>query len=122
MEDLRATGVTIAVSLCLALKAEALHLAERTPEALQAIREAEVLVERFGERWWSAELHRLRGVFLAAMGAEETQIEASFQAAISTAKEQKSVSLQKRAEATYAEYRHQKASGSGSRGIRLPLW
>jgi len=121
MEDLRAAGVTIAVSFWLALKAEVLHLAECTPEALQAIREAEVLVERFGERWWSAELHRLRGVFLAAMGAEETQIEASFQAAISTAKEQKSVSLQKRAEATYAEYRRQKANASGGRGIRLPL-
>ena len=32
--------------------------------------------------------------------------------AIKTAKEQKSVSLAKRAEATYAEYRRQKASGS----------
>jgi hypothetical protein len=56
-----------------------------------------------------------------AMGAEETQIEASFQAAIDTAKQQKSVSLEKRAEATHAEYRRQKASGSGGRGIRLRL-
>jgi predicted ATPase len=121
MQDLRATGVTIAVSLWLAQKAEALHLAERTPEALQAIREAEASVERFGERWWCAELHRLRGVFLAAMGADEAQIEASFCAAISTAKEQKSISLEKRAEATYAEYRRQKGSLSGGRGPRLPL-
>jgi hypothetical protein len=43
-------------------------------------------------------------------------------AAINTAKEQKSISLEKRAEATYAEYRRQKASGSGGRGFRLPLW
>jgi hypothetical protein len=41
--------------------------------------------------------------------------------AIRIAKEQKSVSLEKRAEATYAEYRRQKASGSGGRGFRLPL-
>jgi len=79
------------------------------------------LVERFENRYWSAELHRLRGVFLAAIGADETKIEASFQAAISTAKEQKSVSLEKRAEATYVEYRCQKASGSGGRGFQLPL-
>jgi hypothetical protein len=39
------------------------------------------------------------------------QIEASFCAAIRIAKEQKSISLQKRAEATYAEYHRQKASG-----------
>jgi hypothetical protein len=60
-------------------------------------------------------------VFLAAIGAEETEIEASFCEAIRTAKDQKSVSLQKRAETTYAEYRRQKASTSGGRGIRLPL-
>ena len=64
----------------------------------------------------------LHGVFLAAMGAEETQIEASFCAAIRIAKEQKSVSLEKRAEGTYAEYRRQKAGVLGGRGFRLPLW
>jgi hypothetical protein len=104
----------------LTLKAEALHLAGRTPEALEAINEAEALAERFENHDWSAELHRLRGVFLAAIGADETQIEASFSAAISTSKQQKSVSLEKRADATYAEYRRQKASGSGGRGFRLP--
>jgi hypothetical protein len=61
-------------------------------------------------------------VFLAAIGGEENQIEASFCEAIKIAKEQKSVSLAKRAEATYAEYRRQKASGSGGCGFRLPLW
>jgi hypothetical protein len=62
------------------------------------------------------------GVFLAAIGGEESQIEASFSEAIRVAKEQKSVSNEKLAEATYAEYRRQKASGSGGCGIRLPLW
>jgi hypothetical protein len=106
----------------LALKAEALHLADRTSEALEAIREAEKVVERSEERQWCAELHRLHGVFLAAVGGNEIQIEASFCAAIRIANEQKSVSLKKRAEGTYAEYRKQKASGSEGRGFRLPLW
>jgi adenylate cyclase len=105
----------------LAGKAEALHLANRTSEALEAIKQAEAMAEKSEERWWCAELHRLRGVFLAAIGADQKEIEASFQVAISTAKEQKSASLEKRAEATYAEYRRQKASGSGGRGLRLPL-
>jgi adenylate cyclase len=105
----------------LACKAEAFHLADRTSEALEAIKEAQAIAARSEERRWCAELHRLRGVFLAAMGAEESQIEASFCEAIRIAKEQKSVSLEKRAEATYAEYRRQKASGSGGRGFRLPL-
>ena len=106
----------------LALKAEALYLAHRASEALGTIGEAETLVERSGERWWYAELHRLRGVFLATIGAEKTQIEASFCEAIRIAKEQKSVSLAKRAEATYAEYRTQKARASSGRGFRVPLW
>ena len=41
--------------------------------------------------------------------------------AIRIAKEQKSVSLAKRAEATYAEYRRQKAGAPGERRFRLPL-
>jgi hypothetical protein len=92
----------------LTLKAEALHLAGRASESLEAIREAEALVERSEERWCSAELHRLRGLFLATLGADATEIEASFCEAIRIAKEQKSVFLANRAEATYAEYRREK--------------
>jgi serine/threonine protein kinase/predicted ATPase len=121
IKDYRATSRFGFLEFFLALKAEALHLADRTSEALEAITEAEALAERSEGRLWYAELHRLRGVFLAAIGANEAQIEASFCEAIRTAKEQKSVSLEKRAEATYAEYRHKKASGLGGRGFRLPL-
>jgi tetratricopeptide (TPR) repeat protein len=119
--EYRAIGSMLFLPFFLALKAEALYFADRTFEALEAIREAEAVVESFENRYWCAELHRLRGVFLAAVGADETQIEASFCAAIRTAREQKSVSFEKRAEGTYAEYRRQKASGSGGRGFRLPL-
>jgi adenylate cyclase len=121
IRDYRAMGSTLGQPFNLALKAEALHLANRTSEALEAIREAEALAERSEERWWSAELNRLRGVFLTAVSANETQVEASFCEAIRIAKEQKSVSLEKRAEGTYAEYRRQKASALGQRGFRLPL-
>jgi len=122
IRDYRATGAVLALPSILAQKAEALYLANRTSEALEAISEAEALVERFEERRPCAELHRLRAVVLAAMGAEGTQIEASFDEAVRIAREQKSVSLEKRAEATYAEYRHRKASVSGGRRFRLPLW
>jgi adenylate cyclase len=118
----RAIGSMLCMPYYLSLKAEALHIADRSSEALEAISEAEAMVERSGERWWCAELYRLRGVFLAAMSADEAQIEASFAAAIRIAMEQKSVSLEKRAEATYGEYHRQKASAPAGRGVRLPLW
>jgi predicted ATPase len=122
IRDFCATGAMLGLPFFLVIKAEALHLADRTSEALKALIEAEALAASFGDRRWSAELHRLRAVFLATLGAEETQIETSFQEAIRIAKGQKSVSLEKRAEATYAEYRRQKTSASGGRGFRLPLW
>ncbi len=122
IDDWRATGaMTAVVPYYLALKAEALHLADRTSEALEAISEAEAVVERSEDRHWCAELHRLRGVFLVVLRADEHQIEVSFREAIRTAKEQKSISLATRAEATYAEYRRQKASGLEGPGFRLPL-
>jgi serine/threonine protein kinase len=118
----RAIGSMLTLPVWLAAKAEALYFADRTSEALEAIREAEARVERFEERAWCAELYRLRGVFLAAMGAEEAQTKASFCTAIRIARDQKSISLQKRAEGTFAEYHRQKGSPSGGRGVRLPLW
>jgi predicted ATPase len=121
VRDSCATGSVLGLPYFLGLKAEVLHLADRTSGALEAIEAAEKVAETYEQREWCPELHRLRGVFLAAQGADETQIEASFCEAVRIAKEQKSVSLEKRAEATYAEYRRHKASSSGGRGIRLPL-
>jgi predicted ATPase len=122
IRDCRATGSVLTLPYYLALKAEALHLADRTSEALEAIKEAEAVAQKTEERHCLAELHRLFGVFLAFKGADETQIEASFFEAIRIAKEQKSISLERRAEGTYAEYRRQRASGAGGGGFRLPLW
>jgi serine/threonine protein kinase/predicted ATPase len=121
IRDYRATGAVLNLPTFLGRKAEVLYLADRTAEALETIDAAEAHVERFEERRWCSELHRLRGVFLTATGADETKIESSFCAAIRIAREQKSISLEKRAEGTYAEYRRQKASALGGHRFRLPL-
>ena len=117
----RATGAMLVMPVWLMLKAEALHFAGHSREALEALKKAEALIERSDEREWCAELYRLRGVFLAAIGGDEAQIEDSYGEAIRIARDQKAISLENRAEATYAEYRRQKASTLGGRGFRLPL-
>jgi tetratricopeptide (TPR) repeat protein len=122
IRELRASGSVVSLASSLVRKAEALHLADRASEAFETINEAEALAERFEQRVLSARLHWLRGVFLAALGADVTQTQTSFRESIRIAREQKSISLAKRAEATYAQYCRQKASGSGGRGFRLPLW
>jgi predicted ATPase len=108
IEDYRATGAVLATPYFLSLKARALHLAGRTSEALELIEEAKAVIERSEARMWSAELYRLSGMFLAAMGADATRIEASFCAAIKTAHDQKSISLAECTERTYEGYRRQK--------------
>jgi tetratricopeptide (TPR) repeat protein len=122
IRDYLATGALLSVQHFLGRKAEALYLADRTSEALEAVNEAEALAERIEHCDYRAELHWLRGVFLTATDADEAQIEACFRSAIRIAQQQKSISLVKRAEATQAEYRRQKASASGGPGFRLALW
>jgi predicted ATPase len=117
----RATGAILIVPYYLALKAEALYLAHRTTEALEAMKEAEAVARRSEDRHWRAEVYRLCGVFLADIGADDIQTEASFCEALRIAREQKSISLEKRAEANHAEYRRQRASATRRAGIRLPL-
>jgi serine/threonine protein kinase/tetratricopeptide (TPR) repeat protein len=119
IRDFRATGAIVGLPCSLVLKAEALYLANRTSEALSALEEAQAVAQRTEDREYFVELHRLRGVFLAANGADEVKIEASFREAIRIAQEQKSISLEKCGESTLAEYRRQKARASG--GFRLPL-
>ena len=122
LREYRGSGWTLGLPFYLAVKAQAFYLADRASEALETISEAEALAESFEVRWWCAELRRLRAVLLTALGADETRIEASFCEAIRTAKEQKSVSLEKRAEGTYAAYRRQKTSLSAGSRFRLPVW
>jgi hypothetical protein len=110
IKDFRATGAVLTVPFYLALKADALYQAGRMAEALVAINEADALSEVFEQRFYCAELRRLRGVVLAAMHSGEAEIEASFCEAMTIAQEQKSVSLAKRVQASYEEYRRTHAS------------
>ena len=78
IRDYRASGSVQNLTFYLGLTAEALYLADRTSEALEAIEEAEAVAQRNEERHCCAELHRLRGVFLTAIGADEPQMKLRF--------------------------------------------
>ena len=58
IREYRASGSVIGLPFWLVVKAEALHLANRTSEAIEAINEAEALAVRFEQRWYCAERHR----------------------------------------------------------------
>jgi predicted ATPase len=58
------TGAGLAQAYLLTLLAEALRKADRIEESLATLANAHVWVERHAERWWEAEVYRLRGELL----------------------------------------------------------
>jgi predicted ATPase len=81
----RATGAALLRPYFLALLAEAHDCANRGAEALGLLREALAEVDRSGERWFEAELHRLAGELLRS---DRTQAESCFRRAIEVASKQ----------------------------------
>jgi predicted ATPase len=64
----QATGGEVARPFFLAVLAETCAKAGHTDEGLAALAEATALAQTRGERWWEAELHRLRGQLSLAQG------------------------------------------------------
>lgn len=95
------TGVRMMGTVFFALLAEAHQRAARAHEALAAIDRGLAEAEAFGERFYEAELCRLRGQLLLEISSEETaEAEASFRRALEIARAQGARSLEARAEAS----------------------
>src|SRR5262249_56403082 len=94
----RATGAALLVPyLCTVLADVSAHLGH-TEDGLQALAEAHTLVEQHEERYWEAEVARLRGVLLLRQTATpQAEAEACFQRALDVAHRQEAKSLQLRA-------------------------
>src|SRR5262249_3737171 len=73
------------------------HLRHPT-DGLQALAEAHTLVEQHDERWWEAEVHRLRGVLLLRRtGTPQAEAETWLQRALDVARRQEAKALELRA-------------------------
>ena len=89
LEALVETGSGMRRSYYLALLVEALGRAGRTDSAIETVETALQAAEQTGERRWTAETHRLRGILLLARNPKETSIaETSLVQAISLARSQ----------------------------------
>jgi DNA-binding winged helix-turn-helix (wHTH) protein/predicted ATPase len=96
----RGAGLRIVEPYLLALLSEACLRAGRIESAGERLAEARAQVEKSGERWWEAELHRLEGeVLLAAAGDGDRgdRAEACFRRALEVAGRQGATSLELRA-------------------------
>jgi predicted ATPase len=94
----RATGAALFVPYwCTMLVDVCAHLGH-TEDGLQALAEAQTLVERHEERCWEAEVSRLRGVLLLRQpGTPPAESEAWLQRALDVARRQEAKSLELRA-------------------------
>ena len=94
----RATGAKRPHPYLLALLGETYKHTGQVPEGLTVLAEALAEAERYGEHWWDAELHRLKGeLLLAQMPRQESEAEACFQQALTIAARQQARSLALRA-------------------------
>jgi predicted ATPase len=94
----RATGQTLLVPFLCTLLAEVSAQLGHPADGLQALAEAHTLMEHNEERWWEAEIHRLRGVLLLRQpGTPQAEAETWLQWALDMARRQEAKSLELRA-------------------------
>jgi predicted ATPase len=103
LEAYRATGAQFLRPHQLALLAEAWQRQGREDDGLTALTDALALVDKTDERWWEAELHRLKGESLwRQAAADAVQVERCFQKAVEVARHQEAKSLELRATVSLA--------------------
>ncbi len=101
--DLAATGTCMHLTFFKALLAEVQQWAGRTAEALGSVDEGLDLALRTGERFWEAELHRLRGELIVALDPDRrADAEEAILAAVAVARTQECRPLAARAEDSLA--------------------
>lgn len=107
----------------LSLLAEA-HAQAGQPEAgLQAVAEALTLVEATEERWWEAELSRLKGALLLQLQTSDAaQAEACFQHALDVARSQQSKALELRAALNLSQLWHEQNRRDEARQLLTELY
>jgi predicted ATPase len=104
IDEYCATGARLRLPYYLSLLADIYAKAGQPAEALATIDEALTVSTKQNERWWDAELYRLRGELLLLQGAEPQQVEAAFQQALTFARHQQGRTLELRAATSLARF------------------
>ena len=92
LAEIRSSGAAQATSILCATLAEAELARGRADAALEALDEAIQYVEKADERFWEAEIHRLRGESLRLSG-DDTTAEESFAKSLEVSRSQRARSL-----------------------------
>jgi predicted ATPase len=120
---MQATGAGLFVPyMCTLLADVAAHLGHHA-DGLQALTEAHTLVEQQEERWWEAEICRLRGVVLLRQpGTPQAEAEAWLQRALAVARRQEAKSLELRAAISLARLWQQQGKRQAAHDLLAPVY
>jgi predicted ATPase len=95
---------------------------DRIEEGLATLDEASAFVEATGERWWEAEICRLRGELLRSRTPAATdEAEACFKQALAIAGAQKAKSLELRAATSLARLLRDRGEPRAARDLLAPV-
>jgi class 3 adenylate cyclase/predicted ATPase len=117
----RATGADVKVPYYFGLLAEAHRRIGRASEGLTLLSEALELAERTDERWYEAELYRLRGEVLLAKGDREGA-ELWFSRSLSKAQTQNAKLWELRASCSFARLWSDQGKRAEARELLAPLY
>ena len=118
-----ATGAQHRSPYLLALAAEAHGKAGETRQALDVVAAALERVEKTGERWFEAELHRLKGEVLRALPErDQAEAEACFRRAIEVARGQSARLWELRAATSLARLWHDQGRRAEARDLLAPVY
>jgi predicted ATPase len=117
----RATGAEVWVPHYLALVARACQIAEEIEESFALLDEAFQIVERTGERWFEAELHRHKGELLLQQGHAEAA-EELYCKALDISREQEARLWELRAAVSLAQLRRDQGRHAEARDLLAPIY
>jgi DNA-binding SARP family transcriptional activator len=122
IEGFKETGARLRLPYYLALLADAHHRADEADAGLAVVEEALSLGRETNERWWDAELHRLRAELLLAGGAEVAEAEAALRRALEIARGQQAKSLELRAARALAGVWAESGRTTEARDLLAPVY
>jgi predicted ATPase len=119
----RATGASLLIPYFYTLLTEVCAHLGHTEDGLQALTEAHTLVEQQEERWWEAEVARLRGVLLLRQtGISPAEAEAWLQRALDVARRQEAKALELRAAMSLAHLWQQQGKCAEAYDLLAPIY
>jgi DNA-binding winged helix-turn-helix (wHTH) protein/class 3 adenylate cyclase/predicted ATPase len=114
----RGNDASVNAPYALAIQAEAASLVGHIDEGLRSLDHAQVLLDQHEDRWFEAEIYRLRGELLLRQSiAPEAEAETWFRRALDVARSQQAKSLELRAATRLAHLWHAQGKDSEARDL-----